>query len=99
MIILTVIGDMFIKTASLQNSFSGWPMLVFGSIIYGLTGVGWFFVMRQMKLSTLGVFYAVGCVLLLTLLSVLYFKEKISSMEIVGIILAIVSLIILFRFA
>lgn len=97
--IVTVVADSFIKQASLQSSFSGWPILVLGAVIYGLTGFGWFFVMRRMKLSTLGVLYGVSCVLLLTLVSVFYFKEKINLIEILGVGLAIVSLVILARFA
>lgn len=99
LIILTVIADAMIKNASLQVAFEGWKLLVSGATIFGLTGFGWFFLMRKVKLSTLGVWYSVGCVVLLTLLSVFYFKEKISSMEVVGIIFAVISLIILVRFA
>jgi len=74
-------------------------MLILGAVIYGLTAFGWFFLMRRIKLSTLGVLYAVGGVVLLTLISVFYFKEKINPFEITGILLAIISLILLARFA
>jgi len=96
---ITVLADAFIKHASLQNAFSGWQMLILGAVIYGLTAFGWFFVMRKIKLSTLGVLYGVSVIIILTLVSVFYFKEKISSMEIFGIALAIISLMILSRFA
>ena len=96
---ITVLADSLIKQGSLKIAFSGWPYLAIGSLIYGLTGLGWFFIMRKIKLSTLGVLYAVSCVILLTLVSVFYFKEKISPLEIVGIILAIISLVIMARFA
>ncbi len=98
MIIITVIGDSLIKTSSLASSFSGWRLLLLGSLLYGITGIGWFFVMRHMKLSTLGVFYGVGCILFLSFISVLFFKEKISLIETVGIINGIIALILLFRF-
>lgn len=97
--VITVIADALIKYASLQEALSGWRILIIGSILYGLTAFGWFFVMRKIKLSTLGVLYGVSCVLLLTLISAFYFKEKISPIEIFGISLAIISLIILSRFA
>jgi len=96
---ITVLADSLIKYSSLQNSFSGWKMLLLGAIIYGLTAFGWFFVMRKIKLSTLGVLYGLSCVILLTLVSVFYFKEKINPLEIIGIVLAIISLLILSRFA
>lgn len=97
--LITVLADTLIKHASLQNAFSGWKILVLGAVIYGLTGLGWFFLMRKIKLSTLGVLYAVSVVVFLTLISVFYFKEKISPLEILGIGMAIISLIILSRFA
>jgi drug/metabolite transporter (DMT)-like permease len=97
--IITVIADAFIKHASLQSAFSGWKWLVLGALIYGATAFGWFFVMRKAKLSTLGVLYSVSIVVCLTLVSVFYFKEKISAVEIAGIGMAIASLILLARFA
>jgi multidrug transporter EmrE-like cation transporter len=97
--IATVIADALIKNASSQNGFSGWHTLLIAAIIYGLTAFGWFFVMRKVKLSTIGALYGVSSVILLTFLSVFFFKEKISFMEIIGIGLAIISLIILSRFA
>lgn len=96
---VTVFADLLIKQASLKSLFSGWKSLLLGCTIYALTGVGWFFLMRKIKLSTLGVWYSISIVLLLTLTSVFFFKEKINSLEILGIILAIISLIIMARFA
>jgi len=97
--LITVLADAIIKHASLQNGFSGWQLLILGSILYGATAFGWFFVMRNMKLSTLGGLYAISVVVSLALVSVFYFKEAISPIEIFGIALAIVSLVILSRFA
>jgi drug/metabolite transporter (DMT)-like permease len=97
--IITVFADILIKNASLQTAFTGWKFLFIGCLIYGLTGLGWFFVMRRIKLSTLGVLYGITCIILLTLISIFYFHEKISFIELLGIILAIISIIILARFA
>lgn len=97
--LITVFADALIKQASLQKYFSGWPMLFLGALIYGLTALGWFFVMRKMKLSTAGTLYAISVVIFVTLVSVFYFKERISPIEIIGIIMAIISLVILYRFA
>ena len=97
--VVTIFADVLIKHASLQKAFAGWKMLILGAIIYGLTALGWFFVMQKIKFSTLGVLYAMSCVVLLTLVSVFYFKEKISFLEVVGIAMALAALIILSRFA
>lgn len=96
---VTVIADFLIKKASLQEGFSGYQLMLLGALIYGLTAFGWFFVMRNTKVSTLGVLYAVSCVVFMCLISIFYFKERISSIEILGVALAITSLIVLTRFA
>ena len=97
--IITVLGDIFVKSASMQPSFSGWKWLILGSVVYGATAFGWFFLMRKIKLSTLGVLYSVSIIIFLTLVSVFFFKEKLSAAEIVGVAMAVVSIILLARFA
>lgn len=55
--------------------------------------------MKYIKLSTLGVFYGISTVLFLTIISVFYFKENLNIYEIIGIVGAIISLILLGKFA
>ena len=97
--LITALGDSFVKSASLQNGFSGWKLLMIGSLIWGATAFGWFFIMKRIKLSTAVVLYSVSLVTFATLISIFYFKEKIVPLEIAGIVMAIASLIILARFA
>jgi len=97
--LVTILGDFILKNASLRPGFGGWPSLVIGCLLYGLTGLGWFFLMRRAELSTLGVLYSVATIIGLTLLGAFLFKERINPMEIVGIILAIVSVVIMYKFA
>jgi len=96
--IITVVADWIIKIASLEKGFLGWKMLTLGCLVYALTGVGWFFVMRNMKLSVSGVLYGVTCILLLALLSIFYFREKITTLELLGLGLAVASIVLLARF-
>ncbi len=97
--VVTVAADFLIKKASEGKGFSEWPLLLVGGAIYALTAIGWFFVMRHLELSTLGALYAVTCVLLLSIIGVLSFQERIVPGEMVGIGFAIVSLVLLARFA
>jgi drug/metabolite transporter (DMT)-like permease len=96
---VTVGADYLVKKASIQSGVSGWPSLTVGAAIYALTALGWFFVMRHLKLSTLGVLYAVTCAILLTFLSVTVFHERLVWQEMLGIALAIGSLLLLARFS
>lgn len=92
-------GDMLIKQAALQRQFSGWPWLVGGAVVYGLTAFVWFFVFRYEKVSIIGALYSITIALILFLLGVFFYKEKVTPWEVAGLVMGITSLIILFRFA
>lgn len=94
-----VLGDFFIKLSSNSIGFSGYKFLIIGAIIYAITSIGWFYVMRKVKLTTLGVYYALSTVIFLSIISVIYFKEPLNYYELVGLVLGIISLILLARFA
>jgi small multidrug resistance pump len=101
-IILSMIGviaDFFIKLSGNGAKFVDLKWFIVGMVIYGLTAFGWFFVMKNIKLTTLGVFYSISTIIFLALVGVFYFKESINNYEVIGIILAIASLILLGRFA
>jgi small multidrug resistance pump len=94
-----VVGDFFIKLSGNGAKFIEVRWFVIGFLIYAATAFGWFYVMKNVKWATLGVFYSVSTVLFVTVVSVFYFKESLNSYEIFGIIIALVSLILLGRFA
>lgn len=94
-----VVGDSFLKLASAEPVplRSRWFLL--GFALYASTAFGWVFVMQHLKLATIGVFYSVAMVVLLTAIGTVYFGERVSGLEIVGIGMGIGSLLILARFA
>ncbi|OGH68591.1 MAG: hypothetical protein A3D53_02045 [Candidatus Magasanikbacteria bacterium RIFCSPHIGHO2_02_FULL_45_10] len=96
--IVTVIGDIFIKEASLHQRFSGWKYLVLGGLIWSLTAIGWFYLMRREELSILGALYSLTIVMSLFLLGAFFYKEHITQLELLGLGLGMASIIILFRF-
>ena len=68
-------------------------------MVYASTAFGWVFVMKHLKLATISVVYSVSMVLLLTTIGVVFFRESLNYYEIVGLIMAVDSLILLVRFA
>lgn len=94
-----VLGDFFLKLAGSGNKFMDVKWFVIGLLIYGSTAFGWFYVMKNVKLATLSVFYSVCIILLLTGIGVFYFKESLNWYEVAGIITALASLLLLGRFA
>jgi len=55
--------------------------------------------MKHLKLATISVVYSVSMVVLLTTVGVVAFRESLSVYEIVGLLMAIGSLVLLMRFA
>lgn len=94
----TLLADYFIKCASLQPEYQGWRSLLAGAIIYGVSSVGWFILMRSFKLFSLSIFHSFAVILLTILLSLFVFKEKMSLSEGVGVVLGCVSIALLLRF-
>jgi small multidrug resistance pump len=94
-----VLGDYFLKLASKEDEFYKSPWFYIGFIVYGSTALGWVFVMRHLKLATIGVVYSVSMIRLLTALGVVVFHEKLSYYEIAGLVMAIGSRVLLIRFA
>jgi drug/metabolite transporter (DMT)-like permease len=94
-----VLGDYLLKLASSRSEplRSGWFYL--GFAVYASTAFGWVYVMRHLKLATIGVVYSVSMILLLTAIGAIAFRESLNAYEITGIGLAIVSLVLLMRFA
>jgi|SRR5262249_51728723 drug/metabolite transporter (DMT)-like permease len=94
-----VLGDYLLKLASSQKEplRSGWFYL--GFAVYASTAFGWVYVMRYLKLATIGVVYSVSMILLLTMIGTIAFREALRPAEVVGLVMAIISLVLLMRFA
>ena len=93
-----VLGDYVLKLASAREQplRTGWFYL--GFALYASTAFGWVFVMRHLKLATIGVLYSVSMVLLLTAVGLVLFGESLNYYELAGIVFALVSLVLLMRF-
>jgi small multidrug resistance pump len=96
--VVGVIGDYFLKLASAKDESLKTPAFYIGFVIYASTAFGWVFVMKHLKLATVGVVYCVSMVLLLTAVGVVAFKESLNAFEIAGIVMAVASLLLLTRF-
>jgi small multidrug resistance pump len=97
--IIGVIGDYFLKLASDRDQPLASPWFYIGFLVYASTAFGWVFVMRHMKLATMGVVYSISMILLLMLIGVVFFRETLNAYEIAGLVMAIGSLVLLMRFS
>jgi small multidrug resistance pump len=94
-----ILGDYFLKLASASENSLKTKWFYIGFALYASTAFGWVFVMKHLKLATIGVLYSISMVVLLTAIGALFFRETLNSYEIAGVIFAVVSLILLVRFA
>jgi len=97
--VVTVLGDFFIKLASSTAKYIDIRYFLYGMFLYLLTGVGWFFAMRKIELSSIGAIYGVTTVILLALIGVLFFRENLSIVESIAILMGVASIFMLIRFA
>jgi small multidrug resistance pump len=97
--VVGVVGDYLLKRASeaVNPMHSRW--FYFGFAVYASTAFGWVFVMRHLKLATIGVVYSVSMILLLTTIGIVLFRQPLNRFEIAGLAMAVGSLILLIRFA
>jgi drug/metabolite transporter (DMT)-like permease len=94
-----VLGDYFLKRASAREQPLRASWFYLGFTLYASTAFGWVFVMKHLKLATISVLYSVSLMLLLTAIGVVLFQESLNYFEVVGIALAVISLVLLMRFA
>ena len=97
--VIGVLGDYFLKLASGREQPLRTSWFYLGFALYASTAFGWVFVMKYLKLATISVIYSVSLVLLLTAIGVVLFQESLNYFEVVGIALAVISLVLLMRFA
>ena len=97
--ILGVVGDYFLKLASEHTNPLKNGTFYVGFVVYASTAFGWVYVMRHLKLATIGAVYSVSMILLLTSIGAVVFRQPLSAYEIVGLAMAICSLFLLMRFA
>ena len=97
--VIGVLGDYFLKLASAREQPLRAISFYLGFTLYASTAFGWVFVMKHLKLATISVLYYVSLVVLLTAIGVVLFRESLNYFEVIGIVLAVISLVLLMRFA
>lgn len=97
--VVGVLGDYFLKLASEREDSLRSKWFYIGFALYASTAFGWVFVMKHLKLGTIGVIYSISMILLLTGIGVVMFKETLNYYEIAGLLMAVGSLVLLTRFS
>ena len=68
-----------------------------GCVLTAAFAVGWVFLMQSMKIATAGIVYAVSSALLLVLVGVVCFGERLTASEVTGVAMALGAVVLLGR--
>lgn len=90
-------GDYFLKLASGKPGALGTAEFALGAGCYGISAIGVVFALRTMPVSVLGIWYSILSVLFLVALGIVVFGERLHPREIMGLVLALVSLALMRR--
>ena len=94
-----VLGDVFLKLSGSGPKGFDWRLAVLGVAIMGASVIGVYFAFKQMKFASFGVLYSLGTILIMVLVGLFYFKERLTLPEMVGVAAACVAVALLGRFA
>ena len=96
--VLSIFADYLLKRASASpQPFSRWNFV--GAVfIYSASCFPWIYVLRHLKLATVGAIYSVLVVGLLTVIGITVFRESLSISEWAGLAAAVAALVLLGRF-
>ena len=92
---MTLMGDYCIKLAT--GKIGGLLSVQFmaGALLYGITAIGWFFLMKTNSLAIIGVLFSASTVILLAALGTLVFKEAFGWRDAIGISLAVLAVAVI----
>lgn len=95
--ILGVLGDLAVKRAADAGNPAS-PFLALGALIFGISAFGWYLAMRVLNLATVGAIYSIATLLLLVLAGTVIFGERLHTIEVVAVLVALGTLAALWRF-
>ncbi|GMG81911.1 hypothetical protein LNKW23_11240 [Paralimibaculum aggregatum] len=97
--VVTMVGDYFLKLASLRaEPVANLPFAI-GAGCYALTALGFALALQGASMAAVGVWYALLTVLFMTGMGVFVFGENLRPREMLGVAMAVGSILLLARFA
>ena len=100
LIVVEIIGETSLTKASklsnINNNHPKYFLIAIGITLYALVGVILYFLLvKQKQLIVVNTLWQVLNVIFITLIGLFYFKEKLSVYQIIALILAIISIILI----
>lgn len=91
----TLLGDYFLKRATLTSDGLRSLWFAGGAVTYGLLAIGWYSLMKSNSLAAIAVMFSASTVILLAALGYFVFKEQFGLREALGVSLAVLSVVVM----
>lgn len=95
-VLATIVADYFLKLASASSRPYGNPNFIMGSVLYGITALGWVSLMTTESLAKISVLYSAFTIIALAAVGATLFKESISYTQGVGLLMAVASVVLMY---
>lgn len=93
--LVSLVGDTFFGYSAKSGPGYNWQWFLIGWLIYGLSAIAWVVSYKYEKFAIVATIYSVILVLFSLLIGSVFFKEKLSPGQMVGVVLGFISLLLL----
>ncbi len=93
--LVSLVADTFFGFSAKNGQGYDLKWFLLGWVIYGISAIGWVIAYKHEKFAIVATIYSVFLLIFSVVIGYLVFKEKLSSAQIVGILLGLVSLVLL----
>lgn len=94
---IVILGDYALKLAADGGQAVTSAPVLFGTTMYGLSALCWFYAMKHVTLAQAGVAYSMITLLALCAIGAIVFDEKLTVRDYAGITCALLAMLLLFR--
>ena len=95
--VATVLGDFHIKKAAMSLSGLRSPHLLSGTLLYGVTAFGWFYLMKSQSLAMIAVLFTASTIIALSVLGYFVFGEQFGKREAIGVTFALLAVATMYK--
>ena len=93
----TLLGDFYIKKAAMAPSGLRSPELFAGALLYGVTAIGWFYLMKSQSLAVIAVAFTASTIIALSALGYFVFGEHFGKREALGVTFAALAMATMYK--
>ncbi len=93
----TLLGDFYIKRATIAPSGLRSSEFIAGGLLYGVTAIGWFHLMKNQSLAMIAVAFTASTVIALSALGYFVFGEEFGKREAVGVTFALLAVATVYK--